>query len=296
MKEFFKKMKQEKMTNEEKNKGLNSLKSFLAQNPASVAQHNTFSKKFTQHMRSPFYNSFFTTHRVLIGSISAFILLIGITGGTSRVAQYSLPGDLLYPVKINLNEKLESFMSFDIEAKALIELKHLDTRLMEAETLDTANKLDGTRKKDVESQFKQDLRSTINHINSLQSEGDTKKANKVKINMENSLNKYKGVVDKILEKKLEEKTTQKVDSVGNSEMQKRESNLKIDSSSRKSESSTEATTTILKSVTEQQKSIIDEETKDSDSGGEPKINSILLDQSDEVETPTLKSILDRINQ
>ncbi|MES3004578.1 MAG: hypothetical protein V4690_00525 [Patescibacteria group bacterium] len=287
MKDFFKKIKEEKMTQDEKLAGLNSIKSFMAQHPVKEAA-----------TPSPFYHTFFATHRMLLGSMAMLVLIVSVTGGTSSVAQYALPGDLLYPVKINVNEKLESFMSFDTETKALVEIKHIDNRLMEAETLQTANKLDGTRKADIESGFKSDIKNAVEHINTLNSQGNRKNANKIKINIESSLTKYKGVVDKILEKKTEENNADYYDNKRNKNNKEYTSNKKTPEEDAKIEPAsatlmmesrivTETSTSTEKNAevnTTLQTNDKNQQTQDS-----PDDTSL-----EEPETPILKSILERL--
>ncbi len=292
MKNFFKKTSQQKMTSSEKKAVLNSLKSFMMKHPAHSTEQKGFAYKFTTAIKSPFHNRLFQGHRTLIGSLAVVILLVSVTGGTSSIAQYSLPGDLLYPVKINFNEKVESFVSFDTQSKALIEVKHLDTRLAEAETLNTTNKLEGSRKDLVEMQFTKDLKSTINHINSLNSEGNTKNANKIKVKIETSLIKHKGVIDRILERNSD---TDLPENMGNEISDYMDKNPQASISTERGVATTSARENgTLEINTRTELSTEQSEKIETYSSLENNMNKNAQEETLEIDTPVLQSILKRI--
>ncbi len=192
MNELFKKIKGEKMTAAEKQAGFSRLQAFMLNHPAT-SLGETPNKKIL----SPFNNNLLLHHRML-ASAFVFIFLVSATGGTSLAARYSIPGDTLYPIKINVNEKVETFAAFTSEAKADVEAKHVDERLVEAEVLTEKDKFSSTLKTQVETQFSQDLQNAMIHVNTLNSQGDSKNARRVKTSVENSLQKHKTVVEKIL--------------------------------------------------------------------------------------------------
>ena len=66
---------------------------------------------------------------------AALVLLFAGSAGVSIAAGKSLPGDLLYPVKVSINEKLGGAFATTEEAKAAYETALADTRLSEAEAL-----------------------------------------------------------------------------------------------------------------------------------------------------------------
>ncbi len=184
------------MTDAEKQAGFSALRSFIDNNPIKDSWYKTVSNKIL----SPFSNDMFLHHKIL-ASAFMIVLLISATGGTSAVAKYSLPGDVLYPIKINVNEKLETFTALTPEAKANVEATHLDERLSEAEILSTQNKLDSTILSRIKNQFSQDLKAAMSRVKTLDASGNKNSAKEVKIKLENSLQKHKDVVDEILKEK-----------------------------------------------------------------------------------------------
>ncbi len=196
MKEIFKKINNERITDTEKQMMFSELEKFMSANPIKTPWYQKIENKII----SPFNQNIFIHHKIL-SSAFVIVLLIGATGGTSMVAESSIPGDTLYPIKINLNEKFQSFKATTLEEQALIEASHIEERLSEAEKLSEQNKLDDTRKNQVESLFTQNLQNTLNKVKSIDESGDSKNAKNIKIKIEDSLKKHKTVVDKILETK-----------------------------------------------------------------------------------------------
>lgn len=74
----------------------------------------------------------------------ALILIVGLGSGTAFAAQGALPGDTLYPVKINVNEAVQTALATSPTAKAEVQAQLATTRLEEAETLAATGKLDAT--------------------------------------------------------------------------------------------------------------------------------------------------------
>jgi len=77
---------------------------------------------------------------------SAFALIVG-TGATSFAAEASLPGDILYPVKTNINEKVFETINFSKASKAQVAVGFMDKRMKELEKMiitqkDTPEKID----------------------------------------------------------------------------------------------------------------------------------------------------------
>ena len=73
-------------------------------------------------------------------------LLLG-GGGTSFAAQSSLPGDVLYPVKIHVNEAVRSSLTFSTASKASLETELAEARLKETEELAAEGKMNAAMHK-----------------------------------------------------------------------------------------------------------------------------------------------------
>lgn len=75
----------------------------------------------------------------------ALILMLLFGGGATLAVDSSLPGDALYPVKLNFSEKLESAVAVTETAKKIVEQDHLRERLREVTVLSLRGKDESRR-------------------------------------------------------------------------------------------------------------------------------------------------------
>jgi len=82
---------------------------------------------------------FFMFHGALlqrtVTAFAVFVVLIGSGGGTSYAAQAALPGELLYAVKIHVNEFVETALATTPVAKAEVQAVLAERRVEEAQAL-----------------------------------------------------------------------------------------------------------------------------------------------------------------
>ncbi len=135
MNENFKKIiegvKEIKMTDQEKMSAHVRLTSFMESNPLPV--------KNIVPIKSPYFHPFNFMHFAKVAVMAVLVLAIG-TGGLSYASAGALPGDLLYPIKINLNEGLRGSMISDARTKTVWQAKRLETRITEIKTLQASGK------------------------------------------------------------------------------------------------------------------------------------------------------------
>jgi len=67
--------------------------------------------------------------------VAMLSFVIVASGGTALAAENSVPGDLLYGVKINVNEKARELLTFTKNSKTNLSMELLEERLVEAEKL-----------------------------------------------------------------------------------------------------------------------------------------------------------------
>jgi len=151
MKEFeriFDSIKQITLRPHERSIMREELKLFAAEHPAQapflvrVAQAFTFSNFRINSLR---YHPL----------AAALVLFLCVGVGTSYAAEGALPGDVLYPVKIHVNESVQGALAVSNEAKAQWNVTRASRRLAEAETLAQEGKLTPAAQSDIESQFDQ---------------------------------------------------------------------------------------------------------------------------------------------
>jgi hypothetical protein len=92
--------------------------------------------------KSPYvFLSFFSSHevRMVMAGLLAFVL---VGSGTASAAQGALPGDLLYPIKLSITEKVEAVLAPTVADKATFEMKLAERRIEEAQALAAEGRLD----------------------------------------------------------------------------------------------------------------------------------------------------------
>jgi len=115
------------------------------------------------------------------------IVALATGGGVSLAAQQALPQDILYPIKININEKVRSALAFSPEAKAEIELELAEKRVEEAEQLAVEGKLNSAAQAQVKQNFDRHTSKIKEKIEQFGAEGKTELALQLASNLEASL-------------------------------------------------------------------------------------------------------------
>lgn len=98
------------------------------------------------------YGSFLRSLRMAASGVAG-ILLIGAV--ISYAAEGTLPGDVLYPVKVEVNERLLAWTAVSQEAQADWSVERTTRRLEELERLATVGGLDDTLREKIASRFEQ---------------------------------------------------------------------------------------------------------------------------------------------
>src|SRR3989338_1973542 len=75
-------------------------------------------------------------------SLAGLLLFVLAGTGTVSAAQGALPGDLLYPVKVSINEKVEVALAPTTAAKAEVQVRLAERRVDEARELSVRGRLD----------------------------------------------------------------------------------------------------------------------------------------------------------
>lgn len=144
--------------------------------------------------------SFFLTvmdHRMKFATIAIMAVFVLTSGGTSFAAGSSLPGDVLYPIKVNVNESIETFVAVSTVAKAKIGIKHTQNRLLEAETLSKSGKLDAKKQAIIETKIEEHTTELKLNIAVLASENATNTVKEVISDLRVSIEEHEAVLSTI---------------------------------------------------------------------------------------------------
>lgn len=105
---------------------------------------------FSTPSPSPYFFYSFQFTRILV---PALVLVLVFGAGTVRAAQGALPGDLLYVVKITVNEGTEEVLAFSPVAKAGVSIALAARRIEEAEALAVQGRLTADLSATLEERF-----------------------------------------------------------------------------------------------------------------------------------------------
>lgn len=125
-------------------------------------------------------------------------LLVG--AGTSLAAEGTLPGDILYPIKISVNERVAGWFRVDSQSKTEWQAQLLERRLEEAETLAQKGKLNADTRLEVETNFEEHLDRAKKRIEDLENRQDLETAADLSSRLETSLRVHDRILTKLSEK------------------------------------------------------------------------------------------------
>lgn len=114
------------------------------------------------------------------------MVLIGSEVGL--VAQNTLPGDTLYPVKTKINEKIESLVAVGPKSDAEVYVKQIDRKLKEAGKLSDSGKLTTDTSKLIKDQFAEKVLATKNELDKLSQSGDEETAKSISVDLKKLIN------------------------------------------------------------------------------------------------------------
>lgn len=109
--------------------------------------------------------------------VTAVAIVFVLSGGTAvAAAEEALPGDLLYAIKINVNEKFRDNWAINEEAKAQWEVKKTERRLAEIQRLAQKSKLKGQVLVEATEQYEGQMERAVERIKKLEKQGDREHA------------------------------------------------------------------------------------------------------------------------
>jgi hypothetical protein len=145
-------------------------------------------KHMEQSLISPYVDSkyntsklwlfFGATRRYMAPAIILVILILGT--GTSIFAQNALPGNILYPVKIHVNENLESFLAVSPKAVAKVGINQAVRRLAEVDALLEKGELTIHSTEEIKNNFKYEIKQVDKQAVELESKGATTSAREIR--------------------------------------------------------------------------------------------------------------------
>lgn len=121
------------------------------------------------------------------------------TGSTvSQASEQATPGDLLYPIKKSVNERVKALLARTVEARGALHVELAHRRLTEAENLARRGRLSIKDRDDLESQFKRESDRAYTLIDQLEKEGKKQEAFELNNRLTAPLNVHTRILDVLL--------------------------------------------------------------------------------------------------
>ncbi len=130
-------------------------------------------------------------------ALASILLVILVGKGMAFAAEDALPGDLLYPVKTGIQERLQGISLETDEEKAQWEVQKAERRLEEAEELAAEGKLDASKRKAIEKRFEAHTSALLSITEDLQKDVSPEKAVDVLVDFAAKINAHSRVLETI---------------------------------------------------------------------------------------------------
>lgn len=137
------------------------------------------------------FSIFFMRHSV--PALAAVIVLVG--GGTAAAAEGALPGDILYPIKVRVNEEMRATLATTPKAKADWQVSRAERRLEEAATLALSGKLDDATRADLDTNLDAHVKVANEKRIQLEEENEVAEASEVETNIQAVLIARENILD-----------------------------------------------------------------------------------------------------
>ncbi len=138
-------------------------------------------------------------------SVLVFLIITGLVGGGASVAaETSLPGDLLYSIKVGINEKVGEALASSAEAKAEFNTKLAARRMQETASLSVKGTIDSDTLSRLESSFEDHADRVAARIAELNSEGKLDAALEANSDFQSSLNAHEDILVRLAAKEEDE--------------------------------------------------------------------------------------------
>jgi len=145
---------------------------------------------------------FFRVHH-LSGALIIALVVTSSTFGMSMAAGGALPGDLLYGVKVNINEEIKTALLTSEESRVAWERERAERRLTEASQLAAEGRLDGEKQEQVSQLFAEHTEAVVEQVLAFE-ESDPVLAAEVSSEFEGSLDAHEAVLARLIVEQDEE--------------------------------------------------------------------------------------------
>lgn len=182
---FIERVKQMTLSPDEKKKIRENLALFAEKHP--VREEADSRPQLQKRSSMPLLGNIFQANlrlRPMTVITIVVAIVIAVSGGTAAAAESALPDDLLYKVKVNVNEEIRTALAFRSEAKAKVAADLAERRLKEAEELAAEGRLTAETRAELESRFESHLKNFKARVGKIEAGGRADTAAEVSSNFE----------------------------------------------------------------------------------------------------------------
>ncbi len=126
------------------------------------------------------------------------LMFVGVGAGVTFASQASVPGDFLYPFKVNVYEPVVSKLATSDTSQAAWEARRAQNRLKEATKLAADSKLTVEAAADLRVQFQQHLEKAQRNIDTLEAKGNAEVATSIQTSLNTYLESNSSIVRRIV--------------------------------------------------------------------------------------------------
>lgn len=190
------------LTAEEKVLMRENLTNFMSNNPVVNEQQGKF--------LSGLWNVLKMQRLAINPLIAVVVIVVGVGSGTSFAAQTALPGDVLYPYKIHVNENVKVLLALSVEEEAQAALDLAEERLKEAAKLAAEDKLSAEIKLELKAKFKQHARNAFAKIDLVKEDKKYSNASDLLADFEDRLRLHVSTLASVKAKSKDDRTRSEV--------------------------------------------------------------------------------------
>ncbi len=187
---YLQKLKNIKLSESARSRIQNNLLEYARFHSVRVEGESRFIKQVPQ--RTSLF-TLFKQPKSMTAALIAIMMIVG--GGTSFAASGAVPGDFLYPVKIEVNENFQSAFAISNEAEAKLQVKLAEERLKEAEELAARGELTAETSAKINANLKAHYDDASERSNRADGEGDYESSASVRASLEGAFRTHADILD-----------------------------------------------------------------------------------------------------
>lgn len=189
MKQFFRPLKQEHLSPDERERMMRNIRVFMQEHPLANTPANP-----PHHI--PWFQHLSLTRYPMFATI-VLAMLIALGGGTAAAAENAVPGDALYPFKIHVNESVRSAVALGAEEEADWQNTRAVRRLEEAANLAAQGRLNSEIREELHARFAAHEERAEQLIADLKKKGNAEAAADVSATIQARLEAYSDILANI---------------------------------------------------------------------------------------------------